>query len=63
MLPSEEFIEIPDYHGACVVSSMTGTPLHKLKAGPQDIEGERVQINQDPLNRYRKALNKFVDHL
>ena len=32
--PSKTFIEIPDYHTACIVASLTGTPLHKLKAGP-----------------------------
>jgi len=59
--PEESFISIPDYHGACVVSAHTGTPLHRLKAGPRNIEGERVQLNKDPLNRYRDALEKFVD--
>lgn len=61
--PSKNFIEIPDYHSACIVASMTGTPLHKLKAGPRDIAGERVQVNPDPLERYRKALGTFVDNL
>lgn len=61
--PSKGFIEIPDYHGACIASGMTGTPLDKLKAGPRDIAGERVQINPGPLKGYRDALNKFVDHL
>lgn len=61
--PSESFIEVPDYHGACIVSATTGTPLHKLNAGPKDLDGERVQINQEPLDRYRKALQFFVERL
>lgn len=61
--PSSSFIEIPDYHSACIVASMTGTPLHKLKAGPHYLAGQRVQINQTPLDRYRRALNRFVDNL
>ena len=61
--PSEAFVEIPDYHSACIVASMTGTPLHKLKAGPREVAGTRVQINQDPLSRYKAALNSFVDTL
>lgn len=61
--PSRGFIEIPDYHSACIAASMTGTPLHKLKAGPREIAGERVQINPIPLQGYRDALNEFVDHL
>jgi cellulose biosynthesis protein BcsQ len=61
--PSDSFIEIPDYHSACIVASMTGTPLHKLRAGPRQLAGERVQINEQPLVRYKKALNSFVDTL
>ena len=61
--PSESFIEVPDYHSACVVASTTGTPLHKLKAGPRDLGEERVQLNQDPLDKYRSALGNFVDSL
>lgn len=62
-IPSKSFLEIPDYHSACVVASMTGTPLHKLKAGPKTLVGERIQINPDPLDRYKKALGEFVDRL
>ncbi|MDE0633093.1 MAG: ParA family protein [Caldilineaceae bacterium] len=61
--PSERFIEIPDHHSACVVMTKTGTPLFKLKPGPKMIEGERVQLNPDPLERYRKALAAFVEYL
>lgn len=61
--PSSEFVDIPDYHSACIVAAMTGTPLHKLTAGPHDIADERVQVNPGPLKRYRDALNAFVDHL
>lgn len=61
--PSDSFIEIPDYHSACIVASMTGTPLHKLRAGPRQLAGERVQINEQPLERYKEALNKFIDTL
>jgi cellulose biosynthesis protein BcsQ len=62
-LPSLAFKEVPDYHSACIVASITGTPLHRLKPGPRVIAGERVQINQEPLDRYRAALASFVDSL
>lgn len=62
-LPSKNFIEVPDYHSACIVSALTGTPLHKLKAGPRTILDERIQINPGPLKGYRDALEKFVDCL
>jgi len=61
--PSNSFIEIPDYHSACVVAAHSGTPLHKLKPGPKNIVGERVQLNSGPLERYKEALKEFVDCL
>lgn len=62
-LPSEEVINIPDYHGASIVSGANGVPIHQLKAGPHDVAGDRVQVNQDPLDRYTRALRKFVERL
>lgn len=62
-LPSSSFIEIPDDRSACVVASITGTPLHKLNPGPKNIVGERVQLNPEALERYRKALEQFVNCL
>jgi cellulose biosynthesis protein BcsQ len=61
--PTKSFIDVPDYHSASIVVSMTGTPLHKLSAGPKLVAGERIQLNPDPLNRYKHALKKFVDRL
>lgn len=61
--PSESFIDVPDYHSACIIASMTGTPLHQLTPGPKNLAGERIQLNQGPLERYRTALEKFVARL
>jgi cellulose biosynthesis protein BcsQ len=60
---SERFINIPDYHTAAIVSSLTGTPMHRLKAGPKNINGERIQINPGPLKHYKEKLAQFVDVL
>lgn len=60
---NEDFLQVPDYHSACIVATMTGTPLHRLKAGPRNIAGERVQLNPEPLERYRRALQTFVERL
>ena len=62
-LPSNRFIEVPDYHSACVVMTVKGIPLDRLEAGPNWIGGRRVQLNHEPLERYRQALTRFVDHL
>lgn len=61
--PSQGFFDIPDNHSANIVCALTGTPLSKLKAGPHEIRGERIQVNVGPLDRYQKALTKFVDCL
>lgn len=56
----DRFVEIPDYHGASIVSALTGTPMHKMKAGPKVINGERVQVNLEPLKSYKTALANLV---
>lgn len=61
--PSSSFFDIPDNHSANIVCALSGTPLHKLKAGPHEIYGERIQVNAGPLDRYKKALAKFVSAL
>lgn len=61
--PSKEFLFIPDYHSACVYAATMGIPLHAIKPGPKDFRGERVQINKDPLEKYKKALGQFVNRL
>jgi cellulose biosynthesis protein BcsQ len=61
--PSSAFVEVPDYHSACVYSATTGTPLHKITPGPKVLDGERIQLNQEPLDRYKAALKGFVDRL
>jgi len=61
--PRESFIDVPDYHSASIVVSMTGTPLHRLTPGPKVVAGERIQLNKAPLVRYRTALTNFVDRL
>jgi len=61
--PSEAFVQVPDYHGAYILSATTGTPLHRLTAGPKILDGERIQINPEPLGRYRAALDAFVSRL
>ena len=62
-VPSESVVNIPDYHTASIVSGSNGVPLHRLKAGPHDVAGDRVQVNPEPLLRYTRALKTFVERL
>lgn len=63
MTPSANVVNIPDYHGASIVSGSNGVPIHQLRAGPHDVAGDRVQVNSDPLLRYTRALRSFVEKL
>ncbi len=64
---TSNFMEIPDYHTACIVSATTGTPLHQLKEGIQkgfeSIFGESPQLNEERLDRYRSKLLELVERL
>lgn len=62
-LPSKRFIEIPDYHSACVVMTVKGIPLDSLRPGRNMVHGEPVQLNPQPLEGYRNALTEFVSYL
>lgn len=61
--PSVNFLDVPDNHSASVVSSLTGTPVSSLKAGPHEIHGERIQVNSGPLGKYRDAIDSLVSML
>ncbi|TWA85742.1 cellulose biosynthesis protein BcsQ [Azospirillum brasilense] len=61
--PSSSFVQIPDYHGACVYCAATGTPIFHLTPGPKSFDGERVQLNKEPLDNYKTALRNFVERL
>lgn len=61
-LPSQRFIEIPDYHSACVVMTVKGIPLDSL-GHKFTVHGEPVQLDPKRLERYREALTEFVDCL
>ena len=62
-VPSKRFIDVPDYHSACVVMTVKGIPLESLRAGPNKLGDKQVQLNSEPLQRYREALTKFVSYL
>jgi len=57
------FVDFPDYHAAAIVSSLSGLPMHQLKAGPKVINGQRIQVNPSPLAKYNAALEALVEEL
>ena len=62
-LPSKSFIEVPDYHSACIVMTVKGIPLNRLQPGSNWIGETEIQLSPEPLDRYRQALTQFVDRL
>jgi cellulose biosynthesis protein BcsQ len=60
---SELFAEMPDYHSVAVVSSTEGCPLSSLTSGHHNIDGEIVQVNQNAITKYLKAITKLVERL
>lgn len=61
--PAERFVEVPDYHSACVVAATRGMPMHTLRPGPKKIGSETIQINKSPLDKYKEALSAIVDYM
>lgn len=57
---SSEFLDIPDAHAVSVVASHLGLPLGKVRTKKYDIHGLDTQVNQEPLDRYKKAVKKLV---
>lgn len=57
------FAEMPDYHSVAVVASSEGCPLSLLKSGHHQIDGDIVQVNQNAINKYTKAVKKLLERL
>jgi cellulose biosynthesis protein BcsQ len=57
------FAEMPDYHSVAVVASSEGCPLSLLRSGHHDIDGDVVQVNQNAIDKYTKAIKKLVERL
>lgn len=57
------FLDMPDAHSVSVVCSYEGVPLSKLKVGPHKVHDNIVQVNPEPFDRYKKALEILVSAL
>lgn len=54
-----EFIDMPDNHSVAIVSSHLGKPLHTIAPGKYEVYDVTPQINPEPLERYKEAMEKF----
>lgn len=62
-IENQRFLDMPDAHNVAVVSSHEGAPLSRLEMGPHNVHDERVQVNPEPYDRYKEALQKIVSFL
>ncbi|WP_299146735.1 AAA family ATPase [uncultured Comamonas sp.] len=62
-ISTDLFVEMPDYHSVAVVASSEGCPLSRLKSGHHGVDGDIVQVNQNAIEKYTKAVAKLVQRL
>ena len=60
---SFDYHDIPDAHSAAIVSSHSGKPIHRIKAGIHNVHNTKPQVNKENLDRYTESINKFVVYL
>lgn len=63
------FSYIPDIHSTAVVCSALGMPIHKIAESSRGVssytlsDGTKTQLNTSQVKKYRKELEKIVEHL
>lgn len=51
---------IPDNHAVAIVSSHLGMPLRLITPGSYKVHDQKPQVNNEPLDRYKKAIVPLV---
>ena len=54
------FHEIPDNHSVAIVCSHLGRPLYSITPGKYEVWDTNPQVNNEPLDRYKRHLEAFV---
>lgn len=57
------FYDIPDTHSVAIVASHKGLPINKIKIGQYEVHDQKPQVNQEPLDRYREAIENVASRL
>jgi chromosome partitioning protein len=57
------FQVVPDNHSVAVICSHLGKPLYKIKPGKYQIHDTNPQVNDEPLDRYKEAVDKLIASL
>ena len=56
----EIFKEIPDAHAVAITASEKATPISSLKSRSYDLQHGKTQINPEPLNKYKEAIEGVI---
>jgi cellulose biosynthesis protein BcsQ len=54
------FQEIPDNHSVAIVCSHQGSPLYTISPGHYHVHDTKPQVNDEPLDRYKDAVNDLL---
>lgn len=54
------FKVVPDSHSVAIVCSHHGLPLYKVTPRQYTVHDENPQVNDEPLNRYKEALDELL---
>ena len=57
------FFDIPDTHSVAIVASHSGIPLREIRVGKYKVFDKEPQVNSEPLQRYKDAVDEVVDAL
>ena len=57
------FVDIPDTHSVAIVASHLGIPIHLISVGKYEVFDQEPQVNKEPLERYKAAIDKAVNVL
>jgi hypothetical protein len=54
------FLEVPDNHSVAIVCSHLGSPLYKIAPGHYKVHDTNPQVNDEPLDRYKEAVDDLL---
>lgn len=54
------FQEVPDNHSVAIVCSHRGSPLYKITPGHYRVHDTNPQVNDEPLDRYKQAVDELL---
>ena len=56
----EYFLDVPDTHSVAIVASHLGMPIRNIEVRRYQVFDKAPQVNQEPLMRYKEAIERVV---